>query len=321
MDRPTNPDGLGRSAVSPGEIPERGRWYIARRVYRAMGKKNLSILAAGVAYFAMLSIFPGLAVLVALYGLLADPATVQRQIAEVHGLIPAEAQHIITGYLHSLIRTGSSRLGTSLVISVLFGLWSARAGIVTLIGALNVAYEETEQRGFIRFALVSLLMTLGAILFSIMALTLIAAVPAIVRLLPLGRTLEILAAIAPWPVLVVFVSIGLAITYRFAPSRSQPKWQWVSWGSTAATVLWVAASAGFSIYVRRFGKYNATFGSLGAVVILLTWFYLSAYAVLLGACLNAEIEHQTARDTTTGTEKPTRPRSARSADTVAENSP
>jgi membrane protein len=318
MYEPSTANGKGHDAVSPGEIPKPGWRSILKRVYASMGEKNLSIVAAGIAFFAMLAIFPGLAALIAVYGLVADPATVQHQINAIHGVIPGEAQKLIGTYLESLVHAGSSKLGIGLILSVLFALWSARAGTVSLIEGLNITYEEPEKRGLIRYQMVAITMTVAAILFAVVALALIAAVPAVVELVPLSAASKTLGLILPWPLLIALSTFGLAATYRFAPSRREAKWRWVTVGGIAATVLWVVASIGFSFYVQKFGNYDKTFGSLGAVVILLTWLYLTAYVVLLGACLNAEMERQTARDTTEGGEKPMGDRGAKMADTVAE---
>jgi membrane protein len=309
----------GREAPTPKDIPSGGWWSICKRVYASLNSKHLSILAGGVAFYAMLSIFPALAALVALYGLAADPATVQHQINAIHGLIPGEAQKVLEEYLKSIVSSNSSKLGFGLIVSIAVALWSARAGTVSLIQALNIVYEEDEKRGTIRYNALALGMTFIAILFALVALILIAAIPPLLKFLPIGDNLKIAGYIIPWPILFVLVSVGLAATYRFLPSRREAKWRWVSWGGIIATIVWVAASAGFSIYVAKFGNYDKTFGSLGAVVVLLTWFYLSAYVVLVGACFNAEMEHQTARDTTSGPEKPMGQRGAKMADTVAGN--
>ncbi len=316
MYEPSAQDGKGHNATSPREIPRPGWGSILRRVYASMDAKKLSIVAAGIAFFAMLAIFPGLAALIAIYGLIADPATVQHEINAIHGVIPGEAQKLIGTYLESLVHAGSSKLGIGLILSVLFALWSARAGTVSLVEGLNIAYEESEKRGMIRYQAVAITMTVAAIIFAIVALALVAAVPAAVKLVPLSAAAETLGLILPWPILIALSTIGLAATYRFAPSRREAKWRWVTVGGVAATVLWIVASVGFSFYVQKFGNYDKTFGSLGAVVILLTWLYLTAYVVLLGSCLNAEIERQTARDTTEGREKPMGRRGAKMADTV-----
>lgn len=315
---PLSADQRGHNADTPSDITKGGWRSILKRVYVSLTSKNLSILAAGVAFYAMLSIFPAFAALIAIYGLVADPATVQRQISEIQGLIPAEVQTLIANYLRSLVSSSSSKLGIGLIISTLIALWGARAGTVTVMQALNVAYEEQEKRGFLRYQLVAIGMTLAAVAFAIAALVLIAAIPAPIKLLPLGYDITLLGIIIPWPVLIVLSSISLAATYRYAPSREEAKWRWVSWGGVVATVVWVAASAGFSFYVAKFGNYDKTFGSLGAVVVLLTWLYISAYVVLLGACFNAEMERQTARDTTTGPQRPMGERGAKMADTVAD---
>jgi membrane protein len=310
---------LGHQAEHPREIPKRGWWNILKRVYDSINEKNLSILAAGVAFYTMLAIFPALAALVAVYGLVANPATVQHEINAIHGLIPGEAQTLIATYLKSITSSSSSKLGIGLVVSLLVALWSARSGTVTLIEALNISYEEKEKRGVIRYELVAIGMTAAAILFGIVALTLVAAVPAAMNLVPISGVWKTAGYFLPWPILVVALFVGLAAAYRFLPSREEAKWRWVSWGGMLATALWIIASIGFSFYVTEFGNYDKSFGSLGAVVILLTWLYLSAYVVLIGACLNAEMEHQTARDTTTGAEKPMGQRGARMADTVVDN--
>jgi membrane protein len=307
----------GREALTPGEIPKGGWWSICKRVYGSLNSKHLSILAGGVAFYAMLSIFPALAALVALYGLIADPATVQHQINALHALIPGEAQKILESYLRSIVSSNSAKLGLGLITGVALALWSARAGTVSLIQALNIVYEEDEKRGAIRFQATALAMTIGGILGGIIALLLIAAIPSLIQFLPLGKDLKIIGYIVPWPILIAVISVGIAAAYRFMPSRREPKWRWVSWGGVIATVIWVLASAGFSFYVTKFGHYDKTFGSLGAVMILLTWLYVSAYAVLLGASFNAEMEHQTARDTTAGSDKPIGQRGAKMADTVA----
>ena len=310
-------DGRGHSADKPSDIPKLGWWSILKRVYTSTTNKNLSVLAAGVAFYGMLAIFPALAALVAIYGLFADPATVQHVINSIHGLIPVQAQNLIAAYLRSLLHSSPSKLGISLLISVLIALWSARAGTVTLIQALNITYEESEKRGTLTFEAIALMMTCAGILFAALALLLVAAIPAVAEFLSLTKSLRILGFILPWPILIIAMVITLEAIYRFAPSREPPKWRWVSSGSVFATTLWIVVSIGFSFYVTNFGSYDKVFGSLGAVVVLLTWFYLSAYVVLLGACLDAEIERQTARDTTTGPEEPMGSRGAKMADTVA----
>jgi membrane protein len=317
MAQQSEADRYGHRAATPERIPGAGWWQILKRVYHSNNNKNLSLLAAGIAFYGMLAIFPALAALVAIYGLLADPAAIQHEIAAIRGIIPPGAQKLIVGYLTSLATTNSSKLSIGLVVSVVVALYYARSATVSLIEALNVTYEEEEKRGTIRFESVELLITAGAVVFIVVALLLIAALPAALAFLPLSGSAKIIGSIVPWPILIAMMAAGLAAIYRFAPSRREARWRWVSWGAVVASALWIAGSVGFSFYVSRFGNYGKTFGALGAVVVLLTWLYLTAYAILLGACLDAEMERQTAKDTTSPPEKPMGRRGAKMADTVA----
>ncbi|MFO1059375.1 MAG: YihY/virulence factor BrkB family protein [Dongiaceae bacterium] len=311
-----NQSGRGRQAETPGEIPARGWKDILLRVWDRLSRDNISIIAAGVAFYALTSIPPGLAAFISIYGLVFDPGTVQSQVDSLSVVLPHEAVGIISDQLKAIVAKPPTKLGFSLLVSLGLALWSTRAGMATMMTALNVAYEEEEKRSFVRFLLVSLALTLCAILFGVVTLALVAVLPAVIDLLPLGEAGRTISSIVRWPVLVVIVMIGLAALYRFAPSRDQPRWRWVSWGAVIATVLWIAASALFSLYVGSFGSYDRTYGSLGAIVVLLMWLYLSAYIVLAGAELNAEMEHQTARDTTAGPARPMGLRGAEVADTV-----
>lgn len=313
---PAEAGGRGRDARAPSDIPARGWKDILVRLWREQSRDNISVIAAGVAYYMLFSLVPALSALVSVYGLVADPATVERQLRSVSGILPEQASQVIFDQLSAVVSAPRGGLSVGLAVALGLALWSASAAMQNLITALNIAYEEEERRSYPHFLGLALLMTLGALLFVPLALGLVAVVPAVVGFLPLGRVGEIVVQVARWPILVGLVMTGLAVLYRFGPCRARPRWRWVSWGAVAATILWVIASAAFSIYVRSFADYNATYGSLGAVVVLLFWFWLTAYAVLLGAELNAEIEHQTARDTTTGQERPMGRRQAFVADTL-----
>jgi membrane protein len=297
---PTKKREHGRKAGRPREIPTSGWGDVLRRVNTRLGKDHISIVAAGVAFYGMLAIFPALAALVSIYALVADPADIQNQMSAVQGAVPEEVYSIITRQLQQIAGQSSGALGVGVVISILFALWSAAKGTKSLIIALNIAYNEDEKRGFIRLNAVALLLTLAAVLFVIVTLGLIAALPALLGNLGLPSSMEILVSLARWPLLAILVMIGLTVLYRYGPDRDQPSWRWVSWGALTATVLWLIGSALFSLYVANFGEYNETYGALAAVVILLLWLYLTAYVILLGAELNAETEHQTRRDTTRG---------------------
>ncbi|MDB5407770.1 MAG: Ribonuclease [Rhodospirillales bacterium] len=309
-------DFRGRSAARPSDVPKRGWWDVLMRVKDAISEKNLSLIAAGAAFYALLAIPAAITALVSLYGLVFDPDGIQRQVQGMTGILPDEAIKLMSDQLNTLASHSSSTLGVGLLVSVLLALWSARSGTSSLIAALNVAYEEPEKRGFIWFQVVALGLTAGIVLFMLFALGLIAVLPAVIGFLPLGELGKTVASIAPWPILLVLVMLGLAALYRYAPSREEPKWRWVSWGAALATAVWLIGSALFSLYVAKFAGYDKSYGSLGGVVVLLMWLYLSAFIVILGATLNAEIEHQTARDSTTGQSKPLGARGAKMADTV-----
>lgn len=308
----------GQTADKPRDIPKRGWWEILSRVKDRIGRDNISIIAAGAAFYAFMAIPSVLVALVTLYGLVADPGQIGQQVSSLQGVLPGEVASMLTKQLASLASKPNSTLGIGLVIAVLVALWGARSGMSTLITALNIAYAEDEKRGFIRFQAAALLLTAGAVVFMIVAIALIAVLPAVIGFLPLGDFGKTVAAWLRWPILLVLVMLGLGLLYRYAPCRAEPRWRWVSWGAVVATVLWIVGSALFSIYVGQFAAYNKTYGAAAAIVVLLMWLYLSMFAVLLGAELNAEIEHQTARDTTTGKPRPIGSRGATMADSVAD---
>lgn len=306
----------GRHARWPSEIPKRGWWDVALRVKNDISQKNLSLIAAGAAFYAFLAIPSAITALVSLYGLIADPGDVQRQVQAMQGVMPGEAVSLISAQLTNLTSHSSKTLGIGLVLSVLVALWSATSATTSMMSALNIVYGENEKRGLIKYYASAYALTAATVIVAIIALALIAVLPAALGLLPLGDVGKTIASIVRWPILVALVVVALAVVFRFAPSREEPRWRWVSWGAVGATILWLIASALFSVYVGQFASYNKSYGSLGAVVVLLMWLYLSALAVLLGAELNAEIEHQTARDSTTGEPSPMGKRGAKMADTL-----
>lgn len=311
-------DAHGRRADHPGEIPKRGWRDILLRVKTDISEKSLGLISAGTAFYAFLAIPSGFTALIALYGLVFDPHQVERQLTILEGVMPAQALDILHDQLNTLTSQPRQALGISFAISLAVALWSANSATTSMMTALNVVYEESERRGLIRYYATALAITAGAVIFALVALTLIAVLPAVMQFLPVGELGKTLTTVLRWPVLMALFVIGLGIGYRFAPSRNKPKWQWVSWGAFAAVILWIAASAAFSFYVSHFNSYEKTYGSLAGVVLLLMWLYFSAYSVIVGAELNAEIEHQTVKDSTTGREKPMGHRGAKMADTIGE---
>lgn len=312
-------DARGREAGRPGEIPSRGWLDIAKRVKGQIKEDRLSIIAAGVAFYGLLAVFPGLVALVGIYGLVADPAQIEQQAQAMSAILPPQASEILMTQLHDLASTDKAALGIGAIAGLLLALWSASAAVRTLMEALNVAYDEEEDRGFISFYGTAIILTLGGILGVIVAIGLVVALPAVLGVLGLGSAVEIIVSIARWPILAALAIVGFAVLYRYGPSREEPRWRWVSAGAVTAVVLWVIGSALFSLYVTKFGNYNETYGAGGAVVILLMWFLLSSYAILIGAEINAEMERQTKKDTTTGGGKPMGKRGAYAADTVGES--
>jgi membrane protein len=273
-------------------------------------------VAAGVTYYALLAIFPAIAALVSLYGLFADPVSLQDQLNTLSGVLPSGALDIIREQVTRIASKGGGTLGLSFVIGLVISLWSANAGMKAVFDALNIVYDEEEKRSFVKLNVMSLSFTLGAIVFIILAITGIIVLPILLDFVGLGKSLEWLLSLARWPVLLLVVVLGLSLVYRYGPSRDKAEWKWVTPGGVIAAVLWLAVSMLFSWYVANFGSYNETYGSLGAVIGFMTWIWISSVVVLLGAEINAEMEHQTAKDTTEGNHQPMGARGAQMADTI-----
>jgi len=287
---------------------------VLKRVKAEVKDDNVSLLAAGVAFYAMLAIFPAVIAVVTLYGMVADPAQVEKRVGELTRSLPAGADQLLTSQLTNVVNAGRQALSIGLVISLLALLWSVSSGVQGLIKSLDVIYDEKETRGFVKLRGLSLLLTLGSIVVAVISLALITVFPSAIDRLDLGQAGQVAASVARWVVLAVLVLVALAVVYRWGPDRANPHWRWLSIGAVVALVLWLLGSAGFSSYVDNFGKYNQTYGALAAVIILLLWLYLSAFAVLLGAEVDAGTERQMAADTTTGQERPPGRRGAEVAD-------
>lgn len=291
------------------------------RAWNEVSDANLFLVAGGVTYAVLLALFPGLAALVAIYGLVLDPSQVERQVSALSGVLPEESKQLLIDELHKLISTSSGTLGLSAAFGLVLALWSASRGMSGLITSLNIAYEEKERRGFFKLNLLALGLTIALVLGGLVVIALVAVLPAAVQLIGLRDATRWLLLGLEWPLLVVVVMFGLAAIYRYAPAREKPQWRWVSPGAIAATSLWIIGSIAFTVYVANFNSYDKTYGSLGGVVILLTWLYLSAFVVLLGAAINAQSEKQTRRDSTDGSPVPMGRRGARAADTLGPSRP
>jgi membrane protein len=306
----------GRSATAPSEMPPRGWKDILLRIWKNIGRDRVIVVAAGVTFYSILAVFPAIAALVALYGLFADPATITSHLDSIVGVMPGGAIEVIRDQIMRVASQGRTTLGLTFVVSLLVSLWSANAGMKSLFDALNLVYNETEERGFFKLNLVSLTFTLLAILFVLVAIGAMVVVPIVLDFLGLGAATEVLVKIARWPALLIVVALALAVLYRYGPSREKAQWRWITWGSVAAAIAWLVVSILFSWYAENFGSYNKTYGSLGAIIGFMFWLWLSIIVVLIGGELNAEAEHQTVRDTTIGGPKPMGHRGATMADTL-----
>jgi membrane protein len=316
--RPSNDPGRGREAGRPTQIPAVGWKDVLLRAWSEVSEENLFLVAGGVTYAILLALFPGLAALVSIYGLLMDPSQIEKQVGAMIGILPEQARQMLSEELHTLVSSSTGALGLSAILALLLALWSASRGMSGLITALNISYQEPEKRGFFKLNLVALGLTIGLTIAGIIVVALVAVLPAAVDFLPLGMLGKWLLLILEWPLLIGFVVVGLAVMYRYAPSRDEPQWKWVSPGAGAAVTLWIVASIGFTVYVAHFNSYSKTYGSLGGVIILLTWLYISSFVILLGAAINAQAEKQTRKDSTVGRPEAMGRRGARAADELGE---
>jgi membrane protein len=307
----------GLQADRPSEIPRQGWIQIIKRAWKEAKKDQVPLISAGVAFYAFLAIVPTLIAVVMVYGLVSDdPLDVTEQLESFGSALPSEAEKLIEDQLQTLTTSPERSLGLGLLFALGLALWSASGGIGNMIKAVNFAYDEKDTRNFVKSKSLALAFTLGAIVFMVLAVGLVAAVPAILAALDVPSWVDAVVEVGRWIGLIVVVMIALAVLYRWAPDRADAKFRWLSVGSVVATVLWVVASVGFSFYVDNFGSYGKIYGSLAGVVVLLLWLWLAAYATLLGAEINAEMEQQTIKDTTTGEPKPLGQRGAVKADSI-----
>tara|TARA_R110002020_G_scaffold21095_4_gene71632 strand:- start:7266 stop:8315 length:1050 start_codon:yes stop_codon:yes gene_type:complete len=317
--RSLQPD-RGRNAFTPGAIPWRGWKDIVYRLFVGFNENRILLTAAGVTFFLLLALAPSLSLFVTLYGLLNNPGGVVQQLNLLVGVIPNGGLDIIREQLMRLTTQDERSLGITLIISLAAALWGAGAGIKALFEAMNVVYGEQEKRNFFAVNLLALIFLLVGLVLAIVMLSVVLVLPVVLSLLSLSRY-DWLVQLGAYAVMLLFLLLAASALYRWGPSRSEASWRWVTPGSLFAALGIMAASALFSWYAANFSNYSATYGSLGAVVGMLTWIWLSVTIVILGGSLNSEIEHQTAEDSTTGTPKPLGERGAFVADTVGERWP
>jgi membrane protein len=309
-------EGRGREAVGPSHIPLEGWKDILWRIWLEFFRDRVSLVAAGVTFYLLLALFPALAVFVSLYGYLADPVSISEQLSLLSGVLPTTALDMIRRQLDGLVTQNTAALSLGFLFGFLVALWSANNGVKALFEAMNVAYQESEKRSFVRLNLLALLFTIGTFVVAGIFLFAVGVVPAMLGLVGLNSFAEGAISLLRWPILFVVASLGISLLYRYGPSRELAKWRWISWGSVFATMAWLSASILFSWYLGNFANYNATYGSLGAIVGVMMWTWVSVVVLIVGAEVNAEMEHQTARDSTTGPEMPMGSRGATMADTL-----
>lgn len=311
----------GRDAAWPGEIPAKGWWDVGWRVWTKFQEDRVMLVAAGSTFYLLLALFPAMTAFVSTYGFFADPAVVARHVASLAMLLPEGGLAIIEDQLESLVNQDRGALGFGLAAGILFAYWSANNGMKALFEALNIANGEVEKRSFLRLNLVALVFTLGAMITVVLLITALGLVPVALAFLNLGPFAELLIGGIRWVVLIAAIAVGIGLLYRYGPSRAHAKWRWITWGSVFATLVWVAASVGFSIYLRNFGNYEAIYGSLGAAIGFMMWLWISLTILIVGAEINTAMEHQTSRDSTTGKSRPMGMRGAHVADTLGEPAP
>jgi membrane protein len=286
----------GPDAGSPVEMTRQGWKDVLWRTYEQIGEDRLLAVAAGVVFYGLLALFPAITALVSSYALFAEPRTINDHLTFLSDVLPGGTFAIVQDQVGRVLSKGEAKLGAAFALGLGLAIWSANGGMKAIIDALNVVYDETEKRGFVKLNAVSLAFTLGGLLAVLAAIGLVVATPILLSLVGLGRVGDDLLQYGRWPALALMILIGLAVLYRFAPSRRSPKWKWVSVGSVLATVSWLLGSALLSYYLANFADYDATYGSLGAAIGLMMWMWMSTIVVLFGAELNSEIEHQMATD-------------------------
>ena len=310
-------DKRGHNAEKPKQIPKKGWKDVASRVKDQLTKDHVFLLSAGIAFYFFLAIFPAIAAALSIYGLIMEPAQVEQQMGQVANILPEQAHQMISNILERQSEKPESTLGWSLVLSILISLWSANKGTKAVFEGVNITYNEIDERGFFKLTAVTLLFTIGGIIIGFIAITMVVAFPALIDKIGLPSTLETIIQLLRWPILALIVMFALAAVYKVAPYRKSPEFKWISWGAIIATVFWLAGSLLFNLYVKNFSSFDETYGSFAAIIILMLWFFLTAFIILLGAEINSEMEHQTSRDTTTGEDKPTGKRGGYHADHVA----
>ena len=306
----------GRDAESPSAIPAKGWKDVFWRVWKSLTQDHVMLIAGGVTFYLLLALFPALVAFMSIYGIFLDPATAVDHAQSLRGLVPPAAVDMIAEQLARLTTKQSDTLTVGLILSLIIAFWSANGGVKAMIEGLNYAYNEREKRSFVRLNTVAFAFTLGAMALMVLLFVALAVIPAMLAVLNLGPTGDLVIRFLRWPLLVLTLGFSLTVLYRHGPSRRSPEWRWVTWGSAFATISWLLMSIAFTTYLDRVANFNATYGALAAPIGFLFWVWLSIIVIILGAEINGEMEHQTAVDTTVGPDKPMGKRGAVMADTL-----
>ena len=320
MRRRASEPGRGRDAAAPFSIPWKGWRDIGLRIYTSFFEDRVMLIAAGATFYILLALFPAFAVFVSFYGFVADPHTISDHIAFIGQFLPQAGTELLQSQLERLVSQDVKSLSLAFVIGLLVALWSANNGIKTLFEAMNIAYGEQEKRNFFVLNLIAFCFTLGAVVIGILLIVSVGVVPAVMAMLGLSSVTDLFIASMRWPVMLALVIGSISLIYRYGPSRNPARWSWILFGAVLTSVVWIGASIGFSWYLQNLANYNATYGSLGAVIGFMIWVWISSIIFILGAEINAEMEHQTALDTTAEPAKPLGMRGAKVADTIGRSS-
>lgn len=280
----------GHGARTPLQIPPRGWFDIGKSVFVKIGDDNVSLIAAGIAFYGLLAVFPGIAACMAIAGLVTEPSMIVDQMERYGQLLPQQAAQIIIAQATEVAGSRGGGLGLAALLGVLIAIYSSSKGIRSMITGLNIAFDVRERRNFFMQYALTFLMTLMLIVGLLVAIASTVVLPAVFAVLPFPGKTEAIISLLRWPILAGFAIFGLSLIYRYGPNREKTRWRWITPGAVLACLLWVGGSILFSFYVSHFGSYNETFGSLGGVVILLMWLWLSAFIILLGAEIDAEME-------------------------------
>ncbi len=311
-----NIDAHGRSARIPEEIPLRGLKDVLWRVVAEVSEDRATLVAGGVTFYILLALFPALTALVALYGLILEPSDIVRHLQDIALVLPPGAFDLISDQLNDLVAQRTGELGATFFVGLAIALWSSHSGTMALFDAMNIAYEEHEKRSIIRLNMIALVFTLCGVVGAVLLIGLVAVLPAILSYLWLDQWSETVALICRWPLILIVMAISISAIYRFGPSRQPARVRWLTWGVVFSTVTWLVMSMGFSLYLTNFADYGVAYGALGALIGFLVWTWLSVLILIVGAEINAELEHQTRHDTTTGRPLPMGERGAFVADTI-----